>query len=304
MIFCRIYGAPSLKTIATEAVNRKLEATLKELIQKEEVSASRRRRPSELVISAAMHDGGHSSHPYGGSTMALMAAVPRSSPRSSSAARRQELSPLHPVTPGIDPPSVPGGPPRGSSLASPTPPHNVGHAAEEGFSLPGMVHEEGDASAQEGEARALALFSTTEIDALSRSQDIGGSWNGNLILAAPVPSVAAHDDDITSPRTPIASSAPEACYRPYSDKSGQHPETASHAVLDMSSYEEKMGSEEDNVVHLMNSKLPGLAKEAIGAEDEARDDECGVCLESVPGVIVMPCNHQLCGEIGSKTIWH
>jgi len=305
--FCRIYGAPSLKTLATEAVNRKLEATLKELIQKEELSASRQRRPSELVISAAMHDGGHSSHPYGGSSAALMAAAVRrsSNPCSPSAADRYPVSsPLHPATPGIDPPSVPGGPPRpsprGTSLDSTTtPPRNVGRAAEEGFSLPGMVHEEDEAGAHDG-ARAMPLFTTTEIDPLSQRQDVEASWNENLSLAAPVHSVAAHDDDITSPRTPIAVSSAEACYRPYSDKNGQHPEKASHAVLDMSSYEGKIGSEEDDAVHLMNSKFPGVAKEAIGAADEVQDDECGVCLESVPGVMVMPCNHQLCGEIGSK----
>ena len=283
--------------------------TLKDLIQKEEEVSAKRRTPSQLVISAAVHDGGHSSHPFRDSSTALMAAAPWSSSRSQSAAATPSaLSPLHPVTPGIDPPSVLGGPPRpsprgmGSFFESPTRTRIADHA-EEAYSLPGMVQDEGDVSIQ-SEARALSLFAATEIESLTRRSDTEATRNGSLNIDIPLEdSPVRLSREVLSPRTPMLSSAEHvggACYQPSNNESRELPlEEPPHAGLEISLCDGKLSSEDDDVVHTMNRQFSGgVAKEVVSETEEAQDDEeCGICLECSPGIIAMPCDHKLCGEI-------
>ncbi len=346
----RIYGAPSLKTIATEALNRRLSAVLHRLITEAEAKAatadlirpisvkkqSARPLPSELVVSAEED----------------AAAGPlTSSPVSVRSPLHAASSPQGPTTPSqvallsSRPSSARQQRHRGSPTRSAAPLAAFAPHPEEGV-LPGAVPDaEDEAGPADEEERALRA----QVAQLMADPGATGPGDSDATPHAspsgeappsmpPTPSgPAAHDvrgstSSLPSPpQFSMRAATSEIGYEDDEDGASQWQAKVAASQASQRGAGGQRSPVPDDDVQILEQTEGGVEEEeapqqstpagpagpvatggrepeeqrstpcavdpvSVVTKTDRRDEECGVCLEALPGLQVAPCNHLLCGE--------
>ena len=353
-----------MKTIATEAVNRTLEAVIKQLVKDAEdksaaAVAGKRKKlalddlvvPMEDAVTTTMGGqtpGALRSLSAGGMGIGLSAVSPTSLPLRS------------PGTPGLLE-SLPQ--PRGSSSNTSAARHTslaAAFEAEAGALLPGMLPEVPETDLPYGVIAGVSgedsMFPGGLVDTpggihqplLNREPSDGPSSPSRQAsglpgraadqmnsMAVSVCAATGNEDDEVLLLTPRAPETPgtrggnddlgepldsaEPVDGP-STSSGSHPEIggedgggACYGQADHSHGGGPPADHQENVI-MLTPRAGGVVaiatastvtagealmvemKAAPSAEADTAEDECGVCLESMPRLVVVPCSHRLCGE--------